>query len=176
MLTQLPLRYKVITCKWVFWLKINANSTKWYKTWLVIWGYKKCKGIDYKETFTPVIMLKMIRVLLTLVILHDWEIDHMDVKAAFLNLLLNEIIYMTQPEGFAFGDYVCHLRNALYGLKQAPWVWYQDIDKFLKTLGFTSSTSDSNLYISQDIILSTMGCGNLLDFQLAQTRGRSMHC
>ena len=98
-------------------------------------------------------MLKMIRVLLALATLHDWEIDHMDVKTAFLNPLLNEIIYMTQPEGFEFDDHVCHLRKALYGLKQAPRAWYQDIDKFLKTLGFTSSASDPNLYISQDIIL-----------------------
>ena len=60
---------------------------------------------------------------------------------------------MTQPEGFEFDDHVCHLRKALYGLKQAPRAWYQDIDKFLKTLGFTSSASDPNLYISQDIIL-----------------------
>ena len=66
----------------------------------------------------------MIQVLLTLVILHNWEIDHIDVKTIFLNPLLNEIIYMTQPEGFEFGDHVCHLRKALYSLKQASQVWY----------------------------------------------------
>ena len=66
----------------------------------MIQGYKQHEGIDYEETFTPVAMLKTIRVLLTLATLHDWEIDHMDVKTAFLNPLLNEIIYMTQPEGF----------------------------------------------------------------------------
>ena len=85
-------------------------------------------------------MLKIIQVLLALAILHDWKIDHMDVKTAFLNSLLNEIIYMTQPEGFEFGDCVCHLRKALYGLKQAPQVWYQDVDtmNLLKTIGATS--------------------------------------
>ena len=62
-------------------------------------------------------MLKTIQVLLTLAILHDWEIDYIDIKTAFLNSLLNKIIYMTQPEGFEFGDHVCHLRKALYGLK-----------------------------------------------------------
>ena len=98
-------------------------------------------------------MLKTIWVLLTLATLYDWEINHMDVKTAFLNPLLNEIVYMTQPKGFEFDDHVYHLRKALYGLKQAPRAWYQDIDKFLKTLGFTSSASDPNLYISQDIIL-----------------------
>ena len=148
MLTQLPPGCKAITYKWVFQLKINADGTKRYKARLVIRGYEQHEGIDYEETFTPVAMLKTIRVLLTLATLHDWEIDHMDVKTAFLNPLLNEIIYMTQPEGFEFDDRVCHLRKALYGLKQAPRVWYQDIDKFLKTLGFTSSASDPNLYIS----------------------------
>ena len=86
----------------------------------MIRGYEQCKGIDYEETFALVTMLKTIQVLLTLVTLHDWEIDHIDVKTAFLNSLLNEIIYITQPEGFEFGDCVCHLRKALYGLKQAP--------------------------------------------------------
>src|SRR3954452_3544858 len=77
----------------------------------------------------------------------------MNVKTVFLNPLLNEIVYMTQPEGFKFDDRVCHLRKALYSLKQAPRAWYQDIDKFLKSLGFTTSMADPNLYISQDIIL-----------------------
>src|SRR5947207_15491531 len=98
-------------------------------------------------------MLKTIWVLLALATLYDWEINHIDVKTAFLNPLLNKIIYITQPEGFEFGDHVCHLRKAFYDLKQAPRAWYQDIDKFLKTLGFMSSTSDPNLYISKDIIL-----------------------
>ena len=86
----------------------------------MIQGYEQCEGIDYKETFALVTMLKMIQVLLTLVILYDWEIDHIDIKTAFLNLLLNEIIYMNQPEGFEFDNYVCHLRKALYSLKQVP--------------------------------------------------------
>ena len=77
----------------------------------------------------------------------------MDVKTAFLNPLLNKTVYMTQPDGFEFDGCACYLRKALYGLKQAPRAQYQDIDKFLKTLGFMSSTSNPNLYISQDIIL-----------------------
>src|SRR3954449_2999073 len=98
-------------------------------------------------------MLKTIQVLLTLATLHNWKINHIDVKTAFLNPLLNEIVYITQSESFEFDDHVCYLRKALYGLKEAPRAWYQDIDKFLKSLGFTNSMTDPNLYISQDIIL-----------------------
>src|SRR3954447_1974360 len=63
-LTQLSPGHKAITCKWVFQLKINADSTKQYKAQLVIQGYEQCEGIDYEETFILVTMLKTIRVLL----------------------------------------------------------------------------------------------------------------
>ena len=73
----------------------------------------------------------------------------MDVNTAFLNGLIEEEVYIKQPQGFKTDDreyYVCRLKKALYGLKQAPKTWYRRIDGFLMSLGFTKSKEDSNLY------------------------------
>ena len=63
----------------------------------------------------------------------------MDVKTAFLNKVIEEEVYIEQPEGFEVGDrdtHICRLRRALYGLKQAPWAWYSRIDSYLREMGF----------------------------------------
>ena len=73
----------------------------------------------------------------------------MDVKTSFLNGLIEEEVYIEQPQGFDTDDqeaYVCRLKKALYGLKQASKAWYGRIDGFLMSLGFTKSKADSNLY------------------------------
>ena len=73
----------------------------------------------------------------------------MDVKTAFLNGVVEEEVYVEQPLGFETHDresHVCRLKKALYGLKQAPRTWYDRIDSFLSSLGFTKSKADSNLH------------------------------
>jgi hypothetical protein len=78
-----------------------------------------------------------------------WKLHQMDVKTALLNGVIEEEVYIEQPQGFEFEDrktYVCKLKKALYGLKQAPRAWYGRIDSFLTSLGFTKSKVDSNLY------------------------------
>jgi hypothetical protein len=73
----------------------------------------------------------------------------MDVKTTFLNRIIEEEVYIKQPQGFEVEEMKTHvwkLNNALYGLKQAPIAWYGRIDIFLTSLGFTKSKVDSNLY------------------------------
>ena len=73
----------------------------------------------------------------------------MDVKKTFLNGLIEEKVYIEQPQGFETDDqetHVCKLKKEFYGLKQAPRSWYRRIDGFLKSLGFTKSKANSNLY------------------------------
>ena len=73
----------------------------------------------------------------------------MDLKTAFLNGVVEEEVYVEQPQGFETHDkkaHVCRLNRALYGLKQAPRMWYDRIDGFMKSMGFIKSKADSNLY------------------------------
>ena len=72
----------------------------------------------------------------------------MDVKTTFLNGVIEEEVYIEQPQGFEVEDrqtHVCKLKKALYGLKQAP-ACYRRIDSFLTSLDFTKSQVDPNLY------------------------------
>ena len=74
----------------------------------------------------------------------------MDVNTSFLNGKIEEEVYIEQPKGFVTHGkktHVCKLKKALYGLKQAPRVWYARMDGFLHSLGFSKSTTDSNLYL-----------------------------
>jgi hypothetical protein len=78
-----------------------------------------------------------------------WKLHQMDVKTTFLNGVIEEEVYIEQPQGFEVEDmksHVCKLKKVLYGLKQAPRAWYGRIDSFPTSLGFTKSKADSNLY------------------------------
>ena len=78
-----------------------------------------------------------------------WHIHQMDVKTAFINGIIEEEVYIEQPEGFDFfssESHVCKLKRALYGLKQAPRAWYTRIESYFTRLGFTKSEADANLY------------------------------
>jgi hypothetical protein len=73
----------------------------------------------------------------------------MDVKTTFLNGVIEEEVYIEQPQWFEVEDrktHVCKLKKALYRLKQAPRSWYGRIDSFLMSLGFMKSKADSNIY------------------------------
>jgi hypothetical protein len=83
----------------------------------------KVEGIDFGEIFSPVAKLTSIRLLLSVVAAFDFEIEHMDVKTAFLHGDLEEEIFMKQPEGYVVKgkkELVCKLKKSLYGLKQSP--------------------------------------------------------
>ena len=73
----------------------------------------------------------------------------MDAKTTFLNSLLQEEVYLEQPQGFEIHEresHVCSLKKDLYGLKQAPWAWHSRIDSYLLSIGFQKSEADPNLY------------------------------
>ena len=93
-----------------------------HKVRLVVKGFKQIQGVDYDETFSPVAMLKSIRILLAIAAFYDYEIWQMDFKTAFLNGNLSEDVHMIQHEDFVNpknATKICKLRKSIYGLKQA---------------------------------------------------------
>ncbi|GJZ08348.1 retrovirus-related pol polyprotein from transposon TNT 1-94 [Tanacetum coccineum] len=104
------------------------------KARLVAKGYRQEEGLDFEEPFAPVTRLEAIRIFLTNAASKNMTVYQMDVKIAFLNGELKEVVYVSQPEGFVDPGrphHVYHLKKALYGLKQAPQAWYETLSKFL---------------------------------------------
>ena len=114
---------KLVWCKWVFKKKTNMDGNVYtFKARLVAKGYMQRYGVDYDETFSPVAMLKSIRILIAIAAFNDYEMWQMDVKTAFLNSKLTEDVFMTQLEGFRdlkHPNGVYKLHKSIYGLKQA---------------------------------------------------------
>jgi hypothetical protein len=99
--------------------------------------------------FTLVARYTSIRTIIALAAKMKWKLHQMDVKTTFLNGVIKEEVYIEQLQGFEVEykkTHVCKLKKSLYGLKQAPRACYGIIDSFLKSLGFTKSNIDSNLY------------------------------
>ncbi|PRQ50961.1 putative RNA-directed DNA polymerase [Rosa chinensis] len=144
----------LVGSKWIFRIKQRADGTvDRYKARLVAQGFHQKAGLDYSETFSPVAKPTTIRVLLSMAVQYDWPISQLDVSNAFLHGHLQETVYMAQPPGFVDPqrpDYVCQLHKSLYGLKQAPRAWYEELHQCLLSLGFSSSTADSSLFVKVD--------------------------
>ncbi|KAI9153855.1 hypothetical protein LWI28_017540 [Acer negundo] len=149
-LVDLPKGIKPIGCKWVYKRKRGMDGkVETFKARLVAKGYTQKEGIDYEETFSPVAMLKSIRILLSIAASLDLEIWQMVVKTAFLNGSLDESIYMMQPEGFIEKgqvDKVCKLQKSIYGLKQASRSWNIRFDQAVKGFGFIQNPDEPCVY------------------------------
>ena len=106
---------------------------------LVAQDYTQVEGIDFDETFAPVARLESNRILLAITSHLNFKLYQMDVKSAFLNGMLQEEVYVEQPNGFVDPhrpDDVYKLKRALYGLKQAPRAWYDRLTTYLTEHGF----------------------------------------
>lgn len=149
-LVDLPQNQKTVKCKWVYSLKGNeCGDTVNHKARLVAKGFTQEYGVNYNETFSPVVNKTTLRVLFALAGKLDLSINHLDVNTAFLNGELEETIYMEQPEGFVnekLSNKVCLLKKALYGLKQSPRVWHNKVEEDLNELGYKKSKYDSCMF------------------------------
>ena len=101
---------------------------------MVAKGYNQKYGIDYDETFCPVVRSESVRTFITLAAKHRLQLHQLDVANAFLNGNLKEQIYTKQPEQFKVKGnehLVCKLKRSIYGLKQLR-CWSEALDKELK--------------------------------------------
>jgi hypothetical protein len=106
--------------------------------------------VDFKEVFAPVARMETVRILLALAARSGWEVYHMDVKSAFLNGVLSEEVYVSQPLGYIIAgkeNLVLQVKKALYGLRQAPRAWYAKLDASLVSLGFIRSPLEHVVYM-----------------------------
>src|SRR3954465_13659342 len=149
-LVDIPEDRKAIENKWIFKKNTDADgNVSVYKAQLVAKGFRQIQGVDYEETFSPVAMIKSIRILLAIVAYHDYEIWQMDVKTAFLNGNIEEELYMIQPEGFidpSNAGKVCKLQRSIYGLKQASRSWNLRFDEVIKAFGFVQNVEEFRVY------------------------------
>ena len=159
-LCELPRGRKCIGSKWVFKVKKDGKGNIMrYKARLVAKGYSQLAGIDYDETYAPVVRIESARVLLAIAAFYGLHILQIDAKTAFLNGDSDLELYLEQPEGFVDQRYptrVLRLRKSLYGLKQAPRIWYLLLYKYITLLGFKVLETDPSIYISdsKDVILA----------------------
>lgn len=102
-----------------------------HKARLVARGFSQKPGQDFDETYAPVVKFATMRMVLAFAAHHDLHLQQMDIKTAYLNGIISEDIYMSQPEGHIVRNkdkLVCKLNKGIYGLKQSGRKWYERLD------------------------------------------------
>lgn len=159
----------VLGIKWVFRTKLKADGIlDKLKARLVAKGFNQQEGIDFLETYSPVVRTATVRSVLHVATIMDCEIKQMDVKNIFLHDDLTDTLHMTQHACFEDNnksDHVCRLNKALYGLKRSPRTWFEKFSTFLLEFGFVCSKKNPSLFIynkSKDIILLLLYVDNMI--------------
>lgn len=130
--------------------KCDSKNNICYRARLVAKGCSQKSGIDYKETFSPVVRHTSLRLLFALAVQLDLNTSHLDVKTAFLNGELEEVIYMQKPDCLECSNddkcKVLKLNRAIYGLKQSSRAWHKKVDNVMLTSGYKNSKLEPCLY------------------------------
>ena len=121
------------------------------KARLVARGDLQKSGIDYRQTFAPVVKFVSLRVLLTYAGLRRFSTKHFDIESAFLYGSVDLEVYMQQPQGFEDGtNRVCKLNKAIYGLCQAARQFYLRLDEILRDIGYQRLSADWAIWARED--------------------------
>ena len=112
-------------------------------------GYCQKSCFDYGETFSLVVMIKSIIILLSIATYYDYGLCQMDVKTTFLNGYLETNMYMMKPYVFITESQehmICKLHKSIYGLKQALRSWNKRFDQVIKSFGFDQNEEKPYVY------------------------------
>ncbi|KAI0991228.1 hypothetical protein K3495_g16959, partial [Podosphaera aphanis] len=147
-IVQRPPGRKIVGGKWVCKIKRNAHGEiERYKARYVAKGFSQIHGLDYEETFAPVVRFDSLRLLLAISASKCWKPRQLDIKTAFLYGILDEDIYMELPEGYRVENHVAKLKRCIYGLKQSPREWYFRLTEHIIPFGFAPSHFDPCVFI-----------------------------
>ena len=146
---QTPASIKPVGNKWVFVRKRNENNDIIrYKARLVAQGFSQRPGIDYVETYSPVMDAITFRFLISLAVSEELDMRLMDVITAYLYGSIDSDIHMKIPEGFKLPEAVStkprsmfsiKLQKSLYGLKQSGHMWYNRLSEYLLKEGYVNN-------------------------------------
>ena len=150
---NVPNDRRCIKNKWIF--KVKRNGT--FRARLVACGYSQVPGIDFTESFAPVLNDVSFRIMLTAKIVWDMTSTVVDIETAFLHGDLDEEIYMDVPLGLSTGpNKKLLLRKTIYGLVQSARKFYEKLIDVLKVIGFEGSKSDPCLWTMWDSVVNHM--------------------
>jgi hypothetical protein len=144
-----PKNESIISSRWVFKIKLdNNNKPVRFKSRLVARGFQQQQGVNYDETFAPVVKMKSIKLVLSLAASRDMELQQIDFDTAYLNATLQHTVYMELPDGSNYPKgTVCKLLKSLYGLKQAGHDWNELLRDLLIKLGYKQLQCDKCVFI-----------------------------
>lgn len=150
--TELPEGRKANGSRWVYKLKVNSEGQiSRYKARLVAQGCGQVNGVDYNQTYAPVIAFAVLRLLLGLAFIFNWHVRHIDIKCAYLYGGLNEEIYMRLPLGYPTQQTkIVRLLKPIYGLKQSGRNWNEELDRYLTDVGYKRLRSCNCVYVGKD--------------------------
>lgn len=151
-LVDRPKGSRTVKGKWVFKKKCDdKGKVIRYKARYVAKGYSQLHGIDFNNTFAPVVRHASIRFLFAVAVKLRLKIHQLDVVTAFLQGDLNETIFMEQPDAYQDGTgRVCRLNKPIYGLRQASRQWNIKLDEALRKFGLNRSRNDPCIYYSMN--------------------------
>jgi hypothetical protein len=148
-LVDLPPGGMVVKIIWIYKVKSNtAGDVSRFKARFVAKGCSQGPGLDYTKTFSPVIRMASLRLIMAIAAARDLELCQLDIDIAFLYAPIKEDVYIRQPLGFNHGtSKVCHLRRCLYGLKQSPREINMLLIAWLVDHGWQQCVSDPCIHI-----------------------------
>ena len=148
-LCVLPSGQSVVGSRWIYKKKTLPDGGTRYKARLVAQGFSQIKGINYEETYSPVVRFTSLRLLFAYAARKSLDVYHLDVETAFLHGDMHETVYLQQPQGYVpkgQENKVCLLKKAIYGLKQGSRNWNLKLDRTLKEMNLLQSQYDSCVY------------------------------
>ena len=142
----------LLSTRWIYRVKYSQDgSISRYKARLVTKEYEQVLGVDYDETFSPVVRLTSLRIIFAIAAQQHLILHTMDADTAFLNAPIDEDIFIKPPAGIELppGKTCFKLLKALYGLKQSPRQWNTHLNGHIEKLGFTKMISDTCVYLKR---------------------------